>query len=234
MRNRSTFTDVNKGLAILAGAFSFAGSVGAATLFSENFDGAGNIFSAPTYAYSLNYTLANGLTPGGGLNYMHGGPGILNSVSTNVFTASTSPATLLTGGITAGSIDAGSVSYDLYAQFSTYLAQNDYGTVRIRFLDGASSPIGSYITVGGSAFVSSLGSGAGGLRAWGADSTSGLVPVGARFAELTVQEVKSANGTVIDGYLDNISFNVSVVPEPSTAGLLGLGGSLLWFLRRRR
>lgn len=234
MRNPSTFTDVHKGLAILAGAFSFAGSVGAATLFSENFDGAGNIFSAPTYAYSLNYTLANALIPGGGLNYMHGGAGISGSVSTNVFTASTSPASLLTGGITGAAIDAGSVSYNLYAQFSTYLAQNDYGTVRIRFLDGSSSPIGSFITVGGSAFVSGLGSGAGGLRAWGADSISGLVPVNARFAELTVQEVKTAGGTNIDGYTDNIIFNVSVVPEPSTAGLLGLGGSLLWFLRRRR
>src|SRR5262245_14729108 len=102
MRDRSTFTDVHKGLAILAGAFSFAGSVGAATLFSENFEGVSNIFSAPTYAYSMNYTLANGL--GGGLKYMHGGPGVTGSVSTSIFAASTSPVSLLTGGITGAAI----------------------------------------------------------------------------------------------------------------------------------
>ena len=233
MRNRSSFTDVHKGLAILAGAFSFAGSIGAATLLSENFDGAGNLFSAPTYAYSLNYTLANLLTPGGGLKYMHGGNGANGSVSTNFFTASTSPLSLLTGGITAGAIDASSVSYDLYAQFSSYRAQGDYGTVRVRFLDGTSTPLGSYITVGSSALVSSLGTGVDGSRAWAADSTTGLVPVGARFAQLDIQEVKGPEGVVIDAYVDNVNFNI-VVPEPNPSALLALGGSLLWFVRRRR
>ena len=231
MRRHSTHVQVHKGLAILAGAFSFAGSVGAATIISEGFEGAANIFSAPTYAYSLNYTLPN---PGGGLNYMHGGAGIANSASTSVFTAG-SPLSLLVGNITPAGIDSGLVTYNLYAQFSTYLAQGDYGTVHVRFLDGANVALSADVTVGGSAFVSALGTDPlTGNRAWGADSISGLVPPGARFIEMSVFEDKTPSGLIIDGYVDNINFSIAVVPEPSTAALFGLGSSLLWFWRRRR
>jgi len=107
MRKRRVSTSVCSGLAILAGSFTFMGSADAASIFSENFEGAANIFSAGTYNYSQNYTMPNLLTPGGGLKYMNGSAGVLNQVSTNNFPTSTT--SLLTGGITGAQIDAGQV-----------------------------------------------------------------------------------------------------------------------------
>ena len=234
MRKLSSITPICSGLAILAGSVSFMGPAQAVTLFSENFEGASNQFSVPTYGYALNYTLANGLFPGGGANYMHGGPGISGSPSTTIFTATGSPLSHLAGGITGTQIDSGIIGNNFYAQFSTYLGQNDNGTLSVQFLDGGSNPLGSALQIGGAAFVSALGSGAGGLRDWGADSLSGIVPLGSRFAAIQVFETKTAGGTIIDGYMDNINFSISVVPEPGVLGLLALGGGLVALARRRR
>lgn len=96
------------------------GTAQAVTLLSEGFEGGANVFGAPTYNYSSLYTMPNLLTPAGGLKYLNGGPGINGSVSTNIYTATGSPLSLLTGGITGAQIDASLVSYNLYAQFSTY------------------------------------------------------------------------------------------------------------------
>lgn len=217
------------------------GSAQAVTLISEGFEGgggAGNVFGVGIYNYSQNYTLPNLLVPGGGLNYLRGGAGISGSVSTNFFTATGSPLSLLTGGITALDIDGGTVSYNLYAQFSTYLGQNDHGTLSVQFLDAVSSPLGSSINIGGSAFVTGLGSGNNGTypdaRAWGEDFLTGAVPTGARFASVQIIEVKTASGTAIDGYMDNVSFSIAVVPEPGPVALIALGAGLFAFLRRRR
>jgi hypothetical protein len=135
MRRRSTTTQVHSGLAILAGSLTFMGSAQAVTLISEGFEGASNVFGAGTYNYSSLYTMPNLLAPGGGLQYLRGGAGITGAVSTNILTASGSPLSLLTGGITGADIDGGSVSYNLYAQFSTYRTQNDHGTLSVQFLD---------------------------------------------------------------------------------------------------
>jgi hypothetical protein len=231
MRKRSVIKPVCSGLAILAGSFSFMGSAQAVTLLSENFEGAANIFGGGTYNYSQNYTLPNLLVPGGGLTYMTGKAGINGSVSTNTFSAGS--FSLLTGGINGGQIDGGLVTYNLYAQFSTYYGQNDHGTLSVQFLDASSSPLGAAQQIGGAAFVSALGGGTG-LRDWGADSLSGLVPSGARFASIQIFEVKTANGTSIDGYMDNVNISIAVVPEPGSMALLALGGGLAALARRRR
>jgi PEP-CTERM motif len=229
MRKRSVITPVCSGLAILAGSFSFMGTAQAVTLLSEDFEGGVNIFGGGTYNYSQNYTLPN---PGGGVTYMTGNAGINGSVSTNIFTAGS--LNLLTGGITGGQIDGGLVTYNLYAQFSTYYSQNDNGTLSVQFLDAGSSPLGSALQIGGSAFVSALGADPSGLRAWGADSLAGIVPSGARFAAVQIFEVKTANGTSIDGYMDNVNISIAAVPEPGSVALLALGGGLAALARRRR
>lgn len=238
MRKRSVITAACSGLAILAGSFSFLGTAQAVTLLSEDFEGANNLFSAGTYTYAANYTMPNLLNPGGGLNYMKGGPGISGSVSTNVLTASSSPLSLLTGGITGAQIDGGVIGYNLYAQFSTYLAQNDNGTLSVQFLDAGSSPLGGPVQIGGAAFVAALGSGDNGsyanARDWAADTLAGIVPAGARFATVDIFEVKSEGGTAIDGYMDNISITLNEVPEPASAALLLVGGGVLAWTRRRR
>lgn len=230
MRKKSALTPVCSGLAILAGSFSFMGTAQTVTVLNEGFEGAANVFGTSTYNYSANYTLPNSLTPAGGLKYMLGGPGITGQVSTNVFSAGS--FSLLTGGITGGQIDGGLVTYNFYAQFSTYYGQNDNGTLSVQFRDAGSNPLGSAFQIGGAAFVSALGGGSG-LRDWGADSLTGLVPAGARSATIQIFEVKTAGGTAIDGYMDNVNVSISVVPEPGAVALLALGGGLLAFARRR-
>ncbi|MFO1513513.1 MAG: PEP-CTERM sorting domain-containing protein [Verrucomicrobiota bacterium] len=238
MRKRSVIKPVCSGLAILAGSFSFMGSAQAITLLSENFEGASNLFGVGTYNYSQNYTMPNLLVPAGGLKYMNGGPGTTGSVSTSIFTATGSPLSLLTGGITGAQIDSGSITYNLYAQFSTYRQQNDNGTLSVQFLDAGSNPLGAALTIGGATFVSALGSGNNGsyadARDWGADSLAGIVPSGARFATVQILETKTAAGTAIDGYMDNINVSIAVVPEPGSVALLALGGGLVAWARRRR
>ncbi len=237
MRKRSIKkAPVSSGLAILAGSLTFMGTAQAVSLVSEDFEGAVNVFGAGTYNYSQNYTFPNAFNPGGGVKYMKGGAGITGQVSTNTF--SLAPLSLLTGGITAGQLDGGQVSYSLYSQFSSYRAQGDYAMLSVQFLDGSSSPIGAALTLGGAAFTSALGSGNNGsytdARYWGEDSLAGLVPNGARFADVKIFEVKTAGGTAIDGYVDNVTISVSVVPEPASIGLVAFGSGLLALARRRR
>lgn len=236
MRKRRVSSSVCSGLAILAGSLTFMGTAEAATIVAENFEGASNVFGGSTYNYAQNYTMPNLLSPGGGLKYMNGGAGITGAVSTNNF--STGSLSLLSGGITGAQIDGGLISYNLYSQFSTYRLQGDYATLFVQFLDASSSPLGPRFAIGGAGFTSALGSGNNGsypdARDWGADSLTGLVPAGARFANLTIQEIKAAPGTAIDGYVDNVSFSIGAVPEPGTAGLLGLGAGIFALLRKRR
>jgi hypothetical protein len=236
MRKKSVITPFCSGLAILAGSFSFIGDAQAVTLLSEGFEGTVNVFGTSTYNYAANYTLPNLLTPGGGLQYMKGGPGITGAVSTNTFSAGA--INLLTGGITGGDIDGGTIGYNIYAQFSSYLTQGDYATLAVQFLDAASSPLGSSLRIGGEAFTAALPTGAIGsytdAKAWGADSLDGIVPLGARFATVQIIDVKTAGGTAIDGYMDNITFTIAPVPEPSSVALLALGGGLALLGRRRR
>ena len=236
MRKRGVSSSVCSGLAILAGSLTFMGSADAASIFSENFEGPSNIFGGSTYNYSQNYTMPNLLSPGGGLKYMNGGAGITGAVSTNRF--STGTQTLLSGGITGAQIDGGLISYNLYSQFSTYRLQGDYSSLFVQFFDASSNPLGAPLAIGGAAFTAALGSGNNGsypdARDWGADSRAGLVPAGARFAGLTIEAIKTAGGTAIDGYVDNVSFSIGMVPEPGTAALLGLGAGIFALTRRRR
>jgi hypothetical protein len=235
-RRKSLSTSACSGLAILAGSLTFMGSAQAATILSENFEGASNLFGAGTYNYSQNYTMPNLLTPGGGSKYMKSGAGVNGQVSTNTFSAGA--LSLLSGGITGGQIDGGQISYNLYSQFSTYRLQGDYATVFVQFLNGSSNPIGGRLSLGGAAFTAALGSGNNGsypdARDWGADSLLGIVPAGARFAVVTIEGVKTPGGTAIDGYVDNVNITMNVVPEPGLASLLALGGGVFALRRKRR
>ncbi|MFN0129984.1 MAG: PEP-CTERM sorting domain-containing protein [Verrucomicrobiales bacterium] len=226
---RRSHASTTAAAAILTGGLLFSGSVSAVVVFSEDFDGATNQFGMPTYAYADNYTQPNVLTPGGGVNYGHGGGGVGGQISTNDFGPVS--VSIVTLELPTGVIDSGLGTYNFYAQFSTYLTQNDYAEITLTFKDGANADVGSPVAIGGSAFVTGLGSGPSG-REWGASSLSGAIPAGARSASILLAETKTAGGTNIDGYVDNISLNVQPVPEPGTASLLLLG--LAGLLRRRR
>jgi hypothetical protein len=183
---------------------------------NQALDWVGNV---STYAYSQNYT---GLSPaGGGLRYWNGGGA--DPLATQVID--------LTGN--GLQIDAGQINYNLSAFFSTYLDQRDYGTVRALFFDGFSTQVGS-TSVGGAAFVGALG-GSPGLRDWGQDSFSGLVPAGTRMVRIELDGEKEPGvGAVADGYIDLVNFQITAVPEPGTLSLVGLGMLGGWFFLRRR
>lgn len=179
-------------------------------------DWTGNV---STYAYSQNYTAP---PPGGlGSRYWFGGGG--DPLATQLID--------LTGN--AVQIDAGLINYSLSAFFSTYLDQRDFGTVRAIFLNGSSTQIGS-TSVGGSEFVAMLG-GSPGLRDWGQDSTSSLVPIGTRMIRIELDGDKDPGvGNICDGYTDLVDFQIAAVPEPGTLSLIGLGMLGGWFFLRRR
>lgn len=218
--------------AILSGAFAFTGEADAVVILTETFEGPDNVFAMSTYNYSQNYTLPNNLNPGGGLTYGHGGPGTTNAVSTNTFSSSANPYTLLTGGITATQIDDGLVLFNFSAQFSTYREQNDYAEVTLRFLSDSNTVLSEF-NIGGLTLIENLPTGETvPERGWLADAVNGVLPTGARFAEVEVASTKSAPGTNIDSYLDNVTLEVTPVPEPATLTLAGVAAAALF--RRRR
>lgn len=235
MLKRRVSTSVCSGLAILAGSLSFLGSAHSVILVSEDFEGASNLFSAGTYAYAQNYTMPNLLTPDGGLLYFKGGAGVTGQVSENVYPLTVN---LVGGGISSTQIDNGLIRYDLYSQFSTYRVQGDYAELNVQFLDAANSPLGAQLSLGGAAFTAALGSRDNGAypdaRDWGADSLAGIVPAGARSATVTIRAQKVAEGTAIDGYVDNVNVSLNVVPEPGLTALVAIGGGLLSMVRKRR
>lgn len=217
--------------AILTGAFAFTGEAQAVTVMTEDFEGATNVFGMPTYAYSAGYTAAHSLTPASGAKYAHGGAGTNGAVSTNSYSATGNPVSLISGDVTALALDAGGISYNFYAQFSTYKDQADFAQVTVTFLNASNTAISS-VSLGGQAFTTALTPSGNVVKEWKADTSSGLIPAGARSVSFAVTETKSAGGTNIDGYLDNVQFSASPVPEPSAA-VLALGAlGLAW--RRRR
>lgn len=222
--------------AILAGGLLFSGPANAAVIFSEDFEDFTNAFGLNTYAYASNYTMPNVLTPPGGLLYGNAGAGINGQVSTNEFALE--PLSLTTGGgVSTAQIDAGLAGFDFRAQFSTYRTQGDYGQLSITFKDAGALTIGDAVILGGDLFTASLASGQFGnyadARAWGESAFQGIVPVGARTIDVVFSGTKTAGGTAIDGYVDNVSLSVAVVPEPATFAILGFA-SLLCLKRRRR
>jgi glycerophosphoryl diester phosphodiesterase len=157
-----------------------------------------------TWAYSANYTGA--ALPGAGSRYWFGGNG--NSVS------ATQPA--ITLATNAADIDAGRLNYNLSAFFSSYRQQQDYGTVTATFLDAGSSPISS-ASIGSLGFIQSLPLGNNGAyndaRSWGQAASNALVPAGTRSVRIDVAAFKEPGvGEAIDGYIDNVGFQLSEAP----------------------
>jgi hypothetical protein len=112
----------------------------------------------------------------------------------------------LTRAITTAQIDSSQGQYTASAWFSTYLGQNDYSDLTLQFLDVSQSPIETPVALGGAAFVAALPGGSG-LRAWGQDAKSGLIPSGARYASITT--VSTALSGQPDGYVDLVSLDIT-------------------------
>lgn len=204
----------------------------------ESVDGSGFAASwsglVDTYAYSQNYT---GPAPAGaGQRYWFGGAGISGQVSS--ITASQAPIDLSAN---TAEINAGRVTYDLSAFFSSYRLQNDYAVVKATFRNAGNAALGQ-ASVGSEALVALLPILDNGTyldaRGWASDAASGLVPAGTNNVLIEIVATKAAGGTVVDGYTDLIDFQVHLnpVPEPGTLTLAAIGGLGLaaWRFRKRR
>jgi hypothetical protein len=196
------------------------------------FEWSGNLGA---YAYSLNYTGA--APPGAGERYWFGGtpsPGSPDLVSASL--------PLIDLAENSVDIDDGRASYLLDAFFSNYLAQRDFGMVRATFVDGLGQSI-SEATIGSDAFTQGLAVGDNGrypnAREWGVDFVEGPIPVGTRSVLITVEGHKETGvGTIIDGYIDLVDFQIFAIPipEPNSLAMLAIGGAALgaWRFQRRR
>jgi hypothetical protein len=202
------------GLSILAGGLSFVGAANAIDIVIDGsyesstnsltgFVGQGGDAAAgidggwtsfTTYTYSAGYTQPG--PTGSGQVYLR--PYAPNQTVSQVDS--------LTRAITTAQIDSSQGQYAASAWFSTYLGQNDYSDLTLQFLDVSQSPIGTPVALGGAAFVAALPGGIG-LRAWGQDTKSGLVPSGARYASITT--VSTALSGQPDGYVDLVSLDIT-------------------------
>jgi hypothetical protein len=202
------------GLSILAGSLSFVGAANAIDIVidgsyessTNNLTGFigqggndpggidGGWTSFTTYTYSANYTQPG--PAGSGQVY-------LRPYSPN---QTVSQVDSLTRAITTAQIDGSQGQYTASAWFSTYQGQNDYSDLTLQFLDESQAPIGNPVALGGATFVAAL-PGGNGLRAWGQDTRSGLIPSGARYASITT--VSHALVSSPDGYVDLVSLDIT-------------------------
>jgi hypothetical protein len=210
------------GLSILAGGLSFVGAAHAVDIVidgsyessTNNLSGFvgqggndaagvdGGWTSFATYTYSAGYTQPG--PTGSGQVYLRpyaasgGVPASRRTVS---------QVDSLTRAITTAQIDGSEGHYSASAWFSTYYGNNDYSELTLQFLDASQGAIGSPVSLGGRAFVTALPADGSGLRAWGKDSKSGLVPPGARYASISTTSTPLSGQP--DGYVDLVSLDVT-------------------------
>jgi hypothetical protein len=220
------------GMAILAGGLAFVGSADATQLIldgsfenvSDTSNGivksggaanpglGGGWSTFSTYLYSTEYALPGPL--GSGANFLRpyppGTAGVANS-STNV-----TQLVSLTAGttLTPAKIDAGDGKFTVSAYFSSYLAQGDYSTLTLSFLNDSDIMVGDPVDpLGGLDFVAAIPQGPSptgkypDAKDWAQDSRDGTIPTGARKALVTIQSTAIAGSP--DGYVDLVSLDVT-------------------------
>jgi hypothetical protein len=115
-----------------------------------------------------------------------------------------------TGG-TGSAIAAGLARYNLNAFMSSYLNDNDNANVRVDFRNTAGGSIGN-ATLSDPDF--------GPDNVWSPSSLAGTIPVGTTSVRMSLFGTPRNSGA--DGYIDNVAFSVSRIPEPTTGVLAGL------------
>ena len=150
---------------------------------------------------------------GGGSNFFGGGPVATSSISQTV-DLSTSQAL----------IDAGATPYTLSGDFGGYFLDPSSASVKVTFLDANQGYLGTGAT-GAVSVLDRLG-----FTGFQTRETSGIIPVGTRYAQETVtfNDANLAIGNYNDAFADNLSFTVgdaslapaTLTPPTSTVGEL--------------
>lgn len=133
----------------------------------------------------------------------------------------------LSSGATVAAISGGGAAYDVRGFFTNYLNDPEGGRLTLSFYDGDPGVDGSGAGLVGSSvsFVDPD------LDDWTEIGGTGLIDSGARWARLALdRDPNSGLAGGADVYVDNVSF--TVIPEPSSVLLAGLGS--LFLLRRNR
>ncbi len=232
---------------VLAGGLLFAGAANAATTFTEDFEGTATQWQTSWGSYVSGYTgtgsphnpnvndtgLAGG-TFNGGARFGHtisGAPTATRPIGADSNGAEVISNTVaLAAGDLAG-IAAGNGTYTFSAWLAAYTgnAGADFTQISVQFFSDAAGTVatgGSIQLASGDVEGSSTTpSGAWSNTNWSLYTASGAVATDAQSFQITF------GGPGNDTYADNISF--TVVPEPSSTALLGLGGLAL-VLRRRK
>jgi hypothetical protein len=126
-------------------------------------------------------------------------------------------------GATGAAIAAGIARFNLSAFMSSYLNDNDFGNVQADFLDQSSATIGTALISDGDPGPNNV---------WNQTNISGDLPVGTAIVRLSVFGTPVNFGP--DGYVDNVSFSITAVPEPTSLGIAAGGLTMLSLARRRR
>jgi hypothetical protein len=130
----------------------------------------------------------------------------------------------VSSGPTAGAIAGGVATYRLSAFMSSYLNDTDFGNVFVEFLDSGGNNLDT-------AHITDFDRGPNNV--WSENAMEGLVPVGTTALRVSLWGTRTEGGVSPDGYIDNLVFQISAVPEPSGA-IVGAGLAALALVRRRR
>jgi hypothetical protein len=130
-----------------------------------------------------------------------------------------------TGG-TAVAIGNGTATYAVEAYMSSYLNDTDVAHVRADFRNSGGTSLG---------MAQVDDSDPGPANVWNLNFVNGMVPAGTATVRVSLWGTRTAGGAGADGYMDNVSFIIRGVPEPTSGALAGLGILAAGMgLRRRR
>jgi hypothetical protein len=129
-------------------------------------------------------------------------------------------------GATSAAIAIGRATFVLRAYMSSYLNDTDVAHVRADFLTASGTSLGF-----GQIDDTDPGPG----NVWNFNAAGGSVPFGAATVRVSLWGTRTAGGAGADGYMDNVSLEINLVPEPAAASLAGVGVLAAGLgLRRRR
>jgi hypothetical protein len=111
---------------------------------------------------------------------------------------------VLAGGDTGNTIATGFAGFSLSAYMSSYLNDNDIARANVEFRSSSGAVLGSSLM---------SDSDPGPANVWNLNTKTGVIPIGTATARLSLYGTPVNGGP--DGYIDNVTFQVSVVPLPA-------------------